>query len=59
MTTLPLPPLKYHHHMRRITRCQADSDDDCDFAECPQKRDNEPYATGRHCPWDRVGDDEP
>ena len=33
--------------------CHADSDGDCEWANCPQLRDGEPRATGRHCPLDR------
>ena len=34
--------------------CMADDDGDCntDWPGCPQIRDNEPAATGRHCPRD-------
>lgn len=32
--------------------CKADRDGDCDWALCPQVRDNEPQSTGRHCPLD-------
>jgi hypothetical protein len=46
------PPLKLHWEQRRMTRCQAD-EDDCDWEHCPQIRDGEPRATGRHCPLDR------
>ena len=48
------PPLKLHWDQRSITRCQAD-EEDCDWKGCPQLRDNEPEATGRHCPLDRQG----
>ena len=55
MTTNPYstPPFKLHLAQRQITRCQADSDGDCVWSGCPQLRDNEPHATGRHCPWDK------
>lgn len=33
-------------------RCHADRDGDCRHADCPQLRDGEPRATGRHCPLD-------
>lgn len=52
------PPLKLHWGQRQITRCQADSDGDCEWSGCPQLRDGEPRATGRHCPWDVVEDDD-
>lgn len=32
--------------------CHAARDGDCYWAECPQLRDGEPVATGRHCPLD-------
>lgn len=37
--------------------CRSGSDGDCDWAHCPQLRDGEPQATGRHCPLD-VGKEE-
>ena len=51
-----LPPWRYHHHMRQITRCQADGDDYCDWPGCPQLRDDEPRKSGRHCPLDNPSD---
>lgn len=41
-----------------LTRCQADGDGDCAHGKCPQKRDGEPSATGRHCPLDNRRDGE-
>lgn len=38
-------------------RCHADRDGDCTHADCPQLRDGEPRATGRHCPLDVDDDD--
>ena len=35
-----------------LTRCAAGRDGECGHAQCPQLRDNEPRATGRHCPLD-------
>ena len=35
-----------------VERCHADRDGDCKHATCPQLRDGEPAATGRHCPLD-------
>jgi uncharacterized protein (DUF1778 family) len=32
--------------------CHAGRDGDCDWPECPQIREGEPEATGRHCPLD-------
>lgn len=44
--------------LQPITRCAAARDGDCTHAQCPQLRDNEPRATGRHCPLDVRDDDE-
>ena len=33
-------------------RCRSDEDGECDWKKCPQKRDDEPKKTGRHCPYD-------
>jgi hypothetical protein len=35
-----------------LTCCAAARDGDCSHKQCPQLRDNEPRATGRHCPLD-------
>ena len=32
--------------------CRADTDGECSWNGCPQKRDLEPETTGRHCPID-------
>jgi hypothetical protein len=37
---------------RPLTGCAAARDGDCTHPDCPQLRDNEPRATGRHCPLD-------
>jgi len=37
--------------------CHSDDDGDCVWSECPQLRDGEPKATGRHCPRDMRGDE--
>lgn len=37
----------------QVNTCHGDRDGDCSWPECPQLRDNEPYATGRHCPLDQ------
>lgn len=42
----PGEPAKEEH-------CHADSDGDCVWEHCPQLRDGEPAASGRHCPLDR------
>lgn len=39
--------------LRRQPGCHAAKDGDCNWVDCPQLRDNEPHATGRHCPLDR------
>ena len=36
------------------TECHAGSDGDCSWSGCPQTRDGEPGATGRHCPLDAI-----
>lgn len=33
-----------------LTRCQSNSDGECDHHDCPQIKDGEPQATGRSCP---------
>jgi len=35
-----------------LTRCAAGRDGECSHTECPQLRDSEPRASGRHCPLD-------
>jgi len=37
---------------QRVNKCHGASDGECFWGECPQLRDNEPAATGRHCPLD-------
>lgn len=37
---------------RPIAACAASRDGECIHSRCPQLRDNEPHATGRHCPLD-------
>jgi hypothetical protein len=46
------PPLHPDLQGRRMTRCQSDDDGYCGWPDCPQNRDLEPGATGRHCPLD-------
>lgn len=36
----------------QVNFCKASRDGDCVWEHCPQLRDNEPNATGRHCPLD-------
>lgn len=35
-----------------LEHCAAARDGECSHKDCPQIRDNEPMATGRHCPID-------
>ncbi|WP_342080325.1 hypothetical protein [Yersinia enterocolitica] len=37
--------------------CAAARDGECHHKDCPQLRDNEPMATGRHCPIDNWDDE--
>jgi len=37
--------------------CHAHLDGDCAWKGCPQIRDGEPVATGRHCPLDTADDE--
>lgn len=52
-----LPSLTPEGHAARLATsaprvCWADRDGECTHAGCPQLRDNEPAASGRHCPLD-------
>lgn len=38
--------------------CHGGRDGECIWRKCPQLRDDEPRATGRHCPLDVRDDDE-
>ena len=38
--------------MKPRPRCQAASDGECNWQQCPQLRDGEPEKSGRHCPLD-------
>ncbi|ENA3444740.1 hypothetical protein ABGN35_000050 [Yersinia enterocolitica] len=40
-----------------LERCAAGRDGECHHKGCPQLRDNEPMATGRHCPIDNWDDE--
>lgn len=40
-----------------LERCAAARDGECSHKDCPQIRDNEPMATGRHCPIDNWDDE--
>jgi len=44
--------------VKELTGCMAGKDGECYHRLCPQNRDNEPEATGRHCPLDTQEDDE-
>jgi hypothetical protein len=48
---------RQYKEAKTLTRCAANRDGECGHGQCPQLRDNEPLATGRHCPLD-VEDDE-
>lgn len=39
--------------------CHSQRDGDCTWGPCPQVRDGEPAATGRHCPLDDPEDELP
>ena len=42
----------------RAYNCHADRDGECNWAPCPQVRDDEPHTTGRNCPLPHWTDDE-
>jgi hypothetical protein len=42
---------------KTLTKCAAGRDGECGHAQCPQLCDNEPAATGRHCPLDNNNED--
>ncbi|HHC8945984.1 TPA: hypothetical protein ACN217_003417 [Yersinia enterocolitica] len=46
------PPFK-----KPLEHCAAARDGECSHKDCPQLRDNEPMATGRHCPIDDWDDE--
>lgn len=48
LNAIPPKPLK---------RCAAGRDGECNHLDCPQLRDNEPEASGRHCPIDTWDDE--
>jgi hypothetical protein len=53
------PPAAVSQHKDKpLTRCAAARDGDCTHKQCPQLRDNEPAATGRHCPLDTDSKDD-
>ena len=39
-------------HSLSVRSCHAQQDGYCSWDRCPQRRDGEPTATGRHCPLD-------
>lgn len=58
-----LPSLTPAGHAARLATstprtCWADRDGECTHAGCPQLRDNEPAASGRHCPLDDAHEDD-
>lgn len=42
----------------RCLHCRSDRDGECSWGGCPQLRDGEPEASGRHCPLDTIDDPE-
>lgn len=44
----------FQAQQRRMSFCQSNGDGECEHPKCPQIAHDEPKATGRHCPWDRV-----
>lgn len=40
-----------------LTCCAADQDGECNHAQCPQLRDDEPARSNRHCPLDNRSND--
>jgi len=40
-----------------LKRCAAGRDGECFHVQCPQLHDDEPRATGRHCPLDNHSED--
>lgn len=40
-----------------VSYCRAARDGECNWRHCPQARDGEPVATGRHCPLDTMEDE--
>lgn len=40
-----------------MPECHANLEGDCFWDACPQLRDGEPLATGRHCPIDNWKED--
>ncbi|RRJ73161.1 hypothetical protein EIL82_22015 [Pandoraea apista] len=51
LNTDPAPP-SVVGTLKPLRRCAASRDGECWHTDCPQIRDNEPKATGRHCPLD-------
>jgi len=42
----------------KVVRCRSKMDGDCYWSGCPQLRDGEPEDSGRHCPLDRLEEEE-
>lgn len=43
---------RYGYALAGERHCHATTDGECFWPKCPQMRDGEPRATGRHCPLD-------
>ncbi|CNI38098.1 ead/Ea22-like family protein [Yersinia mollaretii] len=56
---VPAPPgvVMRPQFEKPLERCAAARDGECSHKDCPQLRDNEPMATGRHCPIDDWDDE--
>lgn len=59
---MAMPSLTPEGHAARLATspqvCWAGRDGECSHAGCPQLRDNEPTASGRHCPLDHAHEDD-
>jgi len=58
----PLPHvMRFHRNdatgLPPLLSCRASRDGECGDPRCPQLRDNEPHASGRHCPLDVRSDE--
>lgn len=52
-------PVYDRHATLGTTQCHSNNDGECSWSGCPQLRDGEPNASGRHCPLDtNAGDAE-
>lgn len=48
----------WNERNKPLVRCAANRDGECVNTGCPQLRDKEPHATGRHCPLDNYDDED-